>query len=78
MTDTHTTWRKTRHCGASNTCIEIAWRTSTRCLNESDCIQLADNAGAVLVRDSADPDGPRLTLTRETLAALLDAIKERP
>ncbi|TDC85123.1 DUF397 domain-containing protein [Actinomadura sp. 7K507] len=46
-----------------------AWRKSSRSAsNGGDCIELADVAGAVVaVRDSKDPDGPVLLLTRAAL-----------
>jgi hypothetical protein len=46
------------------------WRKATRSLNNGgECVELADVAGAslVAVRDSKDPDGPVLLLTRAAL-----------
>ncbi|WP_026410800.1 DUF397 domain-containing protein [Actinomadura oligospora] len=52
------------------------WRKSSHSAdNGGDCVELADLASAVGVRDSKDPDGPRLTTTREELAALTQIIK---
>ncbi|MEV4253308.1 DUF397 domain-containing protein [Spirillospora sp. NPDC049652] len=52
------------------------WRKSTRSAdNGGNCIELADLAPAIGVRDSKDPDGPRLTVTREDLTALTAAIR---
>ncbi|GAA1833021.1 DUF397 domain-containing protein [Actinomadura chokoriensis] len=50
------TWRKSSHSGS----------------NGGDCVELAgvagtDPAGMLAVRDSKDPDGPVLLLTREAL-----------
>ncbi|GAA2124219.1 DUF397 domain-containing protein [Streptomyces synnematoformans] len=43
---------------------------------ESACIEVADNLpGVVMVRDSKDPNGPRLTLTREGFAGLVEFAK---
>ena len=52
------------------------WRKSTRCAGNGACIETARTPGAVLVRDSTDPDGPRITLTAREWRGLLDAIKE--
>jgi hypothetical protein len=44
------------------------WRKSTNTTtNGGNCVELADAAGAVAVRDSKDPDGPVLLLTRTAL-----------
>ncbi|WP_030177458.1 DUF397 domain-containing protein [Spirillospora albida] len=56
---THTKWRKS------------SYSTS----NGGNCVELADVSGAVAVRDSKDPDGPVLLLTR---AALRSAVKAAP
>ena len=53
---THTKWRKS------------SYTTS----NGGNCVELADVTGAVAVRDSKDPNGPVLLLTR---AALRTAIQ---
>ncbi|URM97185.1 DUF397 domain-containing protein [Actinomadura madurae] len=52
----------------------LTWRKSTRSLsNGGECVELAGMAGAVVaVRDSKDPHGPVLLLTR---AALRTAIQ---
>jgi hypothetical protein len=55
-----------------------AWRKATRCGASNTCVQAVTAPGAVLVRDSADPHGPRLELSRAAFAALLEAIKEMP
>lgn len=44
------------------------WRKASRSgENGGDCVELADAAGVVAVRDSKDPDGPVLLLTRAAL-----------
>nr|WP_301176412.1 DUF397 domain-containing protein [Actinomadura geliboluensis] len=55
--DTH--WRKSSHSGS----------------NGGDCVELADVACAsvVAVRDSKDPDGPVLLLTRAALRTALQS-----
>ncbi|TDD61950.1 DUF397 domain-containing protein [Actinomadura darangshiensis] len=45
-----------------------AWRKASRSgENGGDCVELADAAGIVAVRDSKDPYGPVLLLTRAAL-----------
>jgi len=40
-------WRKSSHSGG----------------NGAECVEVGESPGAVLVRDSKDPDGARLTVT---------------
>lgn len=38
----------------------LRWRKSTRSATNGACVEIAELTGAVAVRDSKDPDGPRL------------------
>ncbi len=51
------------------------WRKARRSLsNGGECVELADAASAVVaVRDSKDPDGPVLLLTRAALRTALQS-----
>jgi hypothetical protein len=53
------------------------WRKSSRSAgNGGDCVEVARNLpGAVAVRDSKDPDGPKLTFTPDEWAAFTAGIK---
>lgn len=70
-------WRKSRHCGASNTCIEVAeWRTaSARCGANTGCVEVGAATAAVAVRDSTDPGGPMLVLTPAAWAGLVSMVR---
>ncbi|MFB4304835.1 DUF397 domain-containing protein [Actinomadura sp. GTD37] len=58
-----TYWRKSSHSGSyPETCVECA-------------PLLLGRGGVVGVRDSTDPDGPRLTLSPEAWGALLSQLK---
>ncbi|MFI0448063.1 DUF397 domain-containing protein [Actinomadura sp. 6N118] len=53
-----------------------AWRKSTHSgSNAAECVELAEAAGAgtVAVRDSKDPDGPILLLTRAALRTAVNS-----
>jgi hypothetical protein len=53
-------WRKSSHSGGAV---------------ESECVELADLGSGVGVRDSKDPDGPRLILRRDVFADVVAGIK---
>ena len=77
---THIRWRKSSYSASNGgNCVELAglsWRKSGHSgENGGDCVEMADAAGAVAVRDSKDPDGPVLLLTR---TALRTAVSSTP
>ncbi len=39
--------------------------------NSSECVEVAATPGTILIRDSKNPDGPRLTFTPTTWAGFL-------
>ena len=52
------------------------WFKSSYSNNGGDCVEVAANVpGAVPVRDSKDPHGPQLLLTREAFAGLVQLAK---
>ena len=53
----------------------IRWRKSTFSGAASDCVELAQAGADVLVRDSKDPSGPVLRLTREQVAGWLAGVR---
>ncbi len=51
----------------------VRWRKSNHSGDQGECIEVAVfSAGAVGVRDSKNPDGPILTLSRRAFRMLLD------
>ncbi|TMR05436.1 DUF397 domain-containing protein [Actinomadura soli] len=53
-----------------------AWRKSSyTTANGGECVELASVPDMVAVRDSKDPEGPKLLVTRRAFAALLSDIK---
>ncbi|WP_433229680.1 DUF397 domain-containing protein [Actinomadura formosensis] len=77
-------WQKSSHSASNGgNCVELAsipatnWRKSTHSgPNGGNCIELADAAGVVAVRDSKDPDGPILLLTRAALRTAVRSTSE--
>ncbi|MFI0352850.1 DUF397 domain-containing protein [Actinomadura sp. 9N407] len=53
-------WRKSSHSGG----------------NGGECVELAGLPHVVAIRDSKDPDGPRLALDRNVFRAFLAHIKQ--
>lgn len=55
-----TTWRKSSHSGTGQ---------------QSDCVEVASLSGNIGMRDSKDPNGPKLVVGRDAFAALLADLK---
>lgn len=59
-------WRKASYSGANGgDCVEVGvWRKASYSGNNGgNCVEVARAPAAVAVRDSKDPDGPRLAFT---------------
>jgi hypothetical protein len=55
----------------------FAWRKSSHSGDQGECVEVAGlAAGSIAVRDSKDPDGPRLLLTPGDFRALVRAAKK--
>jgi hypothetical protein len=55
---------------------EAVWRKSSYTgPNGGDCVELTSAARTVALRDSKDPDGPKLLVSRRAFAALLSDLK---
>ncbi|WP_207934291.1 DUF397 domain-containing protein [Actinomadura sp. KC06] len=56
---------------------EINWRKSSYSSSDGDmCVELAGVANKVAVRDSKDPHGPVLVVSREALRVAIRAVDE--
>lgn len=55
----------------------LAWRKSTRC-DANACVEVAITADRVLLRDSSDPDGRCLALTRAEWVEFLRWLGREP
>jgi hypothetical protein len=51
------------------------WRTSTYSNNGGNCVQVANSRAAVLVRDSKNPDGPKLAFAAANWRAFAHRIR---
>jgi hypothetical protein len=56
----------------------LRWRKASRSAsNGGDCVELATLSNAVYIRDSKDPEGPKLPMTHRDFRRFTDAIKTR-
>jgi len=52
------------------------WHRSSHSSQQGNCVEVARNLpGVVAVRDSKDPDGPALVVTREQWRSFLSGLK---
>lgn len=67
----------TRRPDSTNDLAAAQWRKSSFSGGGtgSDCVELAVAGGEILVRDSKDPEGPVLRLTRAKAREFFDGIK---
>ncbi|MFB4310654.1 DUF397 domain-containing protein [Actinomadura sp. GTD37] len=58
--------------------MELNWRKSSHSDNlGGNCVELAERPEGVGVRDSTDPDGPKLLLAPTAFRSLLTDLKRR-
>jgi hypothetical protein len=56
---------------------EAQWRKASRSSdNGGHCVELASVGGIVAIRDSKNPDGPKVLLTQREFGHLLEVAKE--
>src|SRR5215472_13102887 len=72
-------WRKSSYsAGNGGDCVEVAevWRKSSYSGgNGGDCVEVARALPAIAVRDSKDPEGPKLIFTPGDWAAFTETIR---
>jgi hypothetical protein len=67
--------REERGTLPGNDLSRAAWRKSTYSGGNGSCVEVAGLGGAVAVRDSKNPDGPKLILTQDTWRAFVRSVK---
>ncbi len=71
-------WRKSTHRNNGGSCAEAAavWRKSTHSNDGGNCVEVARGGpDVVAVRDSKDPDGPKLAFTPEEWKVFTSTVK---
>ena len=58
-----------------DTTLTRPWRKSSRSTGGQDCIEVAQADASCLVRDSKNPDGARLAVSRQAWAAFTRRVK---
>ena len=59
----------------TGTTLTRPWRTSSRSTGGQDCIEVAQAHASCLVRDSKQPDGTRLAVSRQAWTAFTGRVK---
>jgi len=54
---------------------QIQWRKSSHSAQQGDCVEVGAGIQEILVRDSKNSEGPRLTFSRREWTALVGKIK---
>jgi hypothetical protein len=77
---TAATWHESKNLsngGAGRVEAAVVWRKSTYSTNGgADCVETAMLGPVVAVRDSKDPDGPKLAFTGAEWGAFLARVKD--
>ncbi|MEV5831569.1 DUF397 domain-containing protein [Spirillospora sp. NPDC052242] len=53
----------------------LRWRKATASQGSQGCVELAPMPGGLAIRDSKDPDGPRLDLGLGDARAMIETLK---
>ena len=57
---------------------QVRWHKSSHSSANGQCVEVAPVAGTIAVRDSTNPDGPKLIFTRQAWVAFVEDVKRGP
>ncbi|MGH8792191.1 MAG: DUF397 domain-containing protein [Stackebrandtia sp.] len=71
-------WVKSSRTQGNGQCVEAAvtWVKSTRTTSNGQCVEVAAVSDNVFTRDSKDPSGPVLRMSRAEWSGLLSTLRE--
>ena len=76
MNFSQVTRRKSSRSANNGECIEVGrWRKSTHSGNNGSCVELAPLTEGVAVRDSKNPDAPKLAFARRDFRSFVVRVK---
>ncbi|HEX3782971.1 MAG TPA: DUF397 domain-containing protein [Pseudonocardiaceae bacterium] len=70
-------WRKSSYSNPDNQCVEVGWHKSSYSNPNNNCVEVAVGVRAVGLRDSKNPDGPRLAFGQALWSTFLTEITGR-
>lgn len=73
-----TPWRTSSHCGSQGDCVEVGlapWRTSSCSGSSGECVEVGTAPTAVVVRDTKNRDGVRLTFSAPAWHSFATSLK---
>ena len=72
------TWVKAEASNPSGDCVEIGFVKSSHSGNNGGCVELSatEDQDVFLMRDSKDPDGPKLRFNRREMDAFLRGARD--
>ncbi len=86
---THVRWRKASYSGNSDNCIEVGvWHKASLSGNGDNCVEVtathdtsiaphkSDQDVLYMMRDSKDPEGPKLAFTTSEWDAFIKGVKD--
>jgi hypothetical protein len=54
---------------------DLTWRKSSFSSSSANCVEVAEASPGIAIRDSKDPHGPSLLISRGGMTAFLEGIK---
>lgn len=77
MNDADVVWFKSSFSSANGQCVEVGWKKSSFSGASGDCVEVVEDLDddLIYVRDSKNPDGPKLAFTRAEWAAFIAGVK---
>ena len=56
---------------------DVVWRKSSYSNGQAECVEVARGGASVAIRDSKNPDGPRVTCADDVWSDFVASLKDR-